>query len=94
VQSWNAFEKNLLLHLLGTAIGNFCLMLKKKSVRTVYILTLWKSPYMTHQFVPKVKLLDRFYWTCAIMNFSRTFEIACGIQGGALLQSFIMNQYG
>jgi len=67
----------------------------------VYILTLWKSPCVTHkldstvdQYVLKVKLPDSFYWNCAILNFNTNCEIIYGIQGNVLLQSFIMNQYG
>jgi hypothetical protein len=67
----------------------------------VYVLTLWKSPYMTYkldctvdQYVPKVKLPDSFYWKHDILNFHRNCEIVYGIQGDILLQGFIMNQYG
>jgi hypothetical protein len=67
----------------------------------VYILTLWKSPYMTHkldctmdQDVPKVKLRNGFYWKYAILNLNRNYEIVYGIQGDVFLQSFSVNQYG
>jgi len=47
----------------------------------VYILTLWKSLYMTHkldctvdQDVPKVKLPDSFYWKYAILNLNKLWN--------------------